>query len=423
MEIKAIYQAEQREIVPEPKKKVSLTYLFSTFFKIGLVSFGGHMALISVIQRIMVEKDKTLPNEVILNSIGIASLLPGPLAVNVVGQTGYYLRKGLGAVISAVAIILPAFLLMLLLSWAYFSHQQPINWNAAMTYVAGVVSSIILATGLQLYKKEIKGNVKKTILFVVVFLILLFTSNYLVTVALLIAGAITGIFLKIQTDGDGKESKVVGKLSMVASAENAAVSLFSRIVFVLLLLNQVLFFSNATKHIGTGYIKIGLVFTGISLSLFGGGYVMIPIMEALFVKELNWLSTKEFIDAIAFSQATPGPILISATFIGYKVAGLVGALIATAAIFAPSVFMVILVANIMSKYQHNPVIQNMLGGIKTVVVGLIIVAAYKIISQEKYDLWLVGTMLVSFILNFKYKISPVYLIVGAVLLATLKHFW
>jgi len=421
MEIKAKYQAEQREIVPEPKKKVSLAYLFSTFFKIGLVSFGGHMALISVIQRIMVEKDKTLPNEVILNSIGIASLLPGPLAVNVVGQTGYYLRKEPGAVISTVAIILPAFLLMLLLSWAYFSHQQPINWNAAMTYVAGVVSSIILATGLQLYKKEINGNMKKTILFAVVLFILFFTGNYLVTVALLIAGAIAGVLLKVQSAG--KESQVVGKIGLVAAAENAAISLFSRIVFVLLLLNQVLFFSNAAKHIGTGYIKIGLVFTGISLSLFGGGYVMIPIMEALFVKELHWLSTKEFVDAIAFSQATPGPILISATFIGYKVAGLGGALLATAAIFAPSVFMVILVANIMSKYQHNPVIQNMLGGIKAVVVGLIIVSAYRIISQEKFDLWLVGTMLVSFILNFKYKISPVYLIVGAVLLATLKHFW
>ncbi|PIQ22393.1 MAG: hypothetical protein COW65_03455, partial [Cytophagales bacterium CG18_big_fil_WC_8_21_14_2_50_42_9] len=129
----------------EAKKEVSLAYLFYTFFKIGLVSFGGHMALIAVIQRIMVEKDKMLPNEVILNSISIASLLPGPLAVNVVGQTGYYLRKGLGAVISTVAIILPAFLLMLLLAWAYFSHQQIINWQAAMTYVAGVVSAIILA--------------------------------------------------------------------------------------------------------------------------------------------------------------------------------------------------------------------------------------------------------------------------------------
>jgi len=422
MEIRAKYQAEQVEVVPEPGKKVSLAYLFYTFFKIGLVSFGGHMALISVIQRIMVEKDKALPNEVILNSIGIASLLPGPLAVNVVGQTGYYLRKGPGAVISTLAIILPAFLLMLLLSWAYFSNQQPINWNAAMTYVAGVVSSIILATGLQLYKKEIKGNVKKTILFAVVFLVLLFTGSYLVTVALLIAGTLTGLILKVQT-GAGKESKVVGKLSMVAAAENAAINLFSRIVFILLLLNQVLFFCNAAKHIGTGYVKIILVFTGISLSLFGGGYVMIPIMEALFVKELHWLSTKEFVDAIAFSQATPGPILISATFIGYKVAGLGGALLATAAIFAPSVFMVILVANIMGKYQHNPVIQNMLGGLKTVVVALIMVAAYKIISQEKYDLWLVGTMLVSFILNYKYKISPVYLIVGAVLLATVKHFW
>jgi len=398
----------------EAKKEVSLAYLFYTFFKIGLVSFGGHMALIAVIQRIMVEKDKMLPNEVILNSISIASLLPGPLAVNVVGQTGYYLRKGLGAVISTVAIILPAFLLMLLLAWAYFSHQQIINWQAAMTYVAGVVSAIILATGLQLYKKEINRNLKKNFLFGAVLIILFFTQNYLVTVALLVAGAVVGILLEVQVDA--KENDLTRNKNLAFSPQNAAIGFFSRIVLVFLLINQVLFYSNAAKDIGTGYIKIMLIFAGISLSLFGGGYVMIPIMEVLFVKELHWLNNKEFIDAIAFSQATPGPILISATFIGYKIAGFGGALLATAAIFAPSVFLVILVSNIISKYQEKRFIKNLLGGIKVVVVGLIVVSAFQIIQHENFNWWLTGLLLISFILNYKYKISPVYLVLAAVLL-------
>jgi len=233
-------------------------------------------------------------------------------------------------------------------------------------------------------------------------------------VALLVAGAVVGILLEVQVDA--KENDLTRNKNLAFSPQNAAIGFFSRIVLVFLLINQVLFYSNAAKDIGTGYIKIMLIFAGISLSLFGGGYVMIPIMEVLFVKELHWLNNKEFIDAIAFSQATPGPILISATFIGYKIAGFGGALLATAAIFAPSVFLVILVSNIISKYQEKRFIKNLLGGIKVVVVGLIVVSAFQIIQHENFNWWLTGLLLISFILNYKYKISPVYLVLAAVLL-------
>ncbi|RZL31895.1 MAG: chromate transporter [Pedobacter sp.] len=83
------------------ESKVSLSYLFQTFFKIGLVSFGGHMALLAVVQREMVDKDKTLDNDVVLDAISIASLLPGPLAVNVVAYIGYYLKGKKGAIIAS----------------------------------------------------------------------------------------------------------------------------------------------------------------------------------------------------------------------------------------------------------------------------------------------------------------------------------
>ena len=403
----------------QDEKQVSLLYLFVTFFKIGLVSFGGYMAIVSVIQRIMVEKDRTIDNSSILNSIGIASLSPGPLAVNVVGQIGYHLQKAKGALVSTVAIILPSFILMLLLSWIYFSHQVIINWNAVMRYIPAVVSAIILASGIQLYKKELKGNLKKTLLFFVAMVVLFFANNYIVTITLIILGAVAGLILEVENVREVNETSVSPnpiKLSVGKSISG----LINKIVFVILIINQLLFITNVTKSFTAGNIKIIMIFAGISLSLFGGGYVMIPIMQALFVNDLHWVSNKEFVDAIAFSQATPGPILISATFIGYKIAGFTGAIFATAAIFAPSVFVVIVVSKIIKKYSNNKII-NLLGGIKAVVVALIIFSAYKVIAIADFDILLAVIFAISFILNFWYKINPVYLILATISLGIIKN--
>ena len=102
-------------------KKVSTGYLFGTFLKIGCVSFGGYMSLVSLVQKIMVDKDEALDNEVIIDSIAIASLIPGPLAVNIVANIGYHLKGKTGAFISMLAVLLPACTLMLLLAWSYFT--------------------------------------------------------------------------------------------------------------------------------------------------------------------------------------------------------------------------------------------------------------------------------------------------------------
>jgi len=371
------------------------------------------MALISVVQRIMVDKDKTLENEHVLDSIGIASLLPGPLAVNVVGQIGYRLRKGRGATVSTVGIILPAFILMVGLSWTYYAHQQFIGSNGVMAYVTGAVCAIILATGLQLFKKELSGNSTKIAMFCVALAVLIYTGNYFVTIGLLVAGAIAGILFQVQEKGSDtiKDER----------AEKSPISLVNKLILFALLLNQVLFFSNLLRYLHTGYLKLFFIFSGISLSLFGGGYVMIPIMESLFVRDLNWLSSKEFVDAIAFSQATPGPILISATFIGYKLAGFWGALLATAAIFAPSVYLTVMVAKIVNRHQANRTVKNILAGVKTVVVALIIISAYRLTANQQIDALLISIIAICFLLNYRYKVSPVYLILGTILTSTLIH--
>lgn len=388
---------------------VSLRYLFFTFLKIGTVSFGGHMGLVAVVKNIMVDKDKTLKHETILDAVGIGSLLPGPLAVNVVAYIGYAMRKTAGAIISMTGVILPACVAMLILSWAYFKYGYQQQFKEIMYYVTGAVSAVILSTGLQLYVKELKGNSIRTIICVAGIAGILLTNSYVLTIGFIVAGGILGSTLKLHT----------GKLPVSNNNEHKRFSrrpgIFSIIILAGLLCLVVLFVTNAQQYTNNILLKLIILFSGISLTLFGGGYVMIPIMQALFVTNMGWLTQQEFLDAIALSQSTPGPILVSATFIGYKMNGFTGAVIATIAIFAPSAVLKVMVAKAYLQVKDHALAKNILSGVKAVVIGLIIGAAIKIGGQLTWNIPLALITACAFICSFRYKVSPVYIILSSAL--------
>jgi chromate transporter len=394
-------------------EKISLQYLFYTFFKIGCVSFGGYMALVSLVQKIMVDKDETLENEVIIDSITVASLIPGPLAVNIVANIGYHLKGKKGAVISMFAVLLPACTLMLFLAWLYFTYAYKVEWGAIMHYVVAVVSAIILSTGFNLYKKEIGKNYRKVLLCLAAIVVMSVTNSYIITIGCILAGAIAGLFM----DDNRSQGTLIDKEPTkfkFNTGFSVLISLFA--------INELLFLTNVYRYFNSDLLKLGLVFSGISLTLFGGGYVMIPIMQTLFVNELHWLTRQEFIDAIAFSQATPGPILVSATFIGYKIAGLAGAVIATIAMFAPSAVLMIMVSKLFKKTKDHSLAKHMIGGIKVVVIGLIIASAGRLLYQQQLSVLLILVAVAALILSFKYKVSPVYLIGASIFIGLITKY-
>jgi chromate transporter len=389
--------------VPQ-SKKVTLGYLFYTFLKIGAVSFGGYMALVSLVQKIMVDKNETLDNEVIIDSITVASLIPGPLAVNIVAYIGYHLKGKTGAFLSMLGVLLPACTLMLLLAWLYFSYAYKFEWANIMHYVVAVVSAIILSTGFNLYKKEIGKNYKKVFLCLITIIAMTLTNSYIITIGFIFLGAIAGLLIEGNNlTRNSFKKEVALKFNAVYSS-----------VIGLFVINEALFISGVYKFFNSPLLKIAMVFSGISLSLFGGGYVMIPIMQSLFVNDLHWLTRQEFIDAIAFSQATPGPILVSATFIGYKLAGIIGAVIATAAMFAPSAILMIIVSKFFKKTKDHSLVKDMIAGVKVVVIGLIIASGIRILYQQPFSVGIALVAVAALILSFKYKVSPVYLIIASI---------
>jgi len=165
----------------------------------------------------------------------------------------------------------------------------------------------------------------------------------------------------------------------------------------------------------TVFLKIGCIF-------FGGGFVLIPVLHKELVLNLHWLSEREFIDGTAISQLTPGPIAVLATFAGYRIEGIIGALIGTFALFLPATLLMLILSRSYEKFRNLSSVQKILGVLSPVIVGLLIAAALHI-GQAAIASWQ-GTIIfvIALIALIRFKISPAFLIIGSAFLGFLFHF-
>src|SRR6266480_237067 len=342
----------------------SLWSLFLSFLKIGSTAFGGFMALISVVQNEIVERKKLLTHSDMVDGISLATILPGPVAVNVVAYVGYKLRGGLGALVSAVGVILPAFILIVALSAVYFRWGQIPTVNKLFLGFIPAVTAVIVPAAWGMARKAILGLPEFTIAFTAC-LLLLYKGGFYVTLTIIVGAGLIGwlLFARFSNPLAGiAESKPVkkgGGVKLLALNAPLAAAPFLAV------------------DAGLG-VKLFLTFSGMSVLLFGGGFVFIPLIEQVVVQDQAWVTHQEFIDAIALGQITPGPILISAAFIGYKVMGLLGAAIATVAIFLPPALLMLLSAHFLMRARELMAVKAVLRGIRPAVIGMIATAAWNI---------------------------------------------
>ncbi len=340
--------------------RISLSNLFWTFLKVGATAFGGFMALISIVENIVVERRRLLRHEDMLDGISLASMLPGPVAVNVVAYVGYRLRGGVGALVAASAVTLPSFVLITVLSYVYFRWGQiPAMQKLFMGFIPAV-TAIIVNTAWSMSNKSISTLRETAILFVAAFVLLTVGGFYSTIAVIMGAGLVGWILFNKETGGRRQTASPApatpkSKLSLLSAAPLLVVPLGGLSAGVL--------------------AKLFFTFAGMSLMLFGGGYVFIPMIQEIVVNGNGWVTQTEFIDGIAMGQITPGPILISAAFIGFKVAGLAGALIATIGIFLPPALIMVIATNGLERIKHSPLIQAALRGVRPAVIGMIFAAA------------------------------------------------
>lgn len=383
-------------------ERTSLSYIFFTFLKLGATAFGGYMSLVAIVQKQLVEVDKKLKEEDLLDGISLTSVLPGPVAVNTIAYVGYQLRGVPGAIAAFAGIILPSFFLVIFLSWLYFSYGNIPAVKNVFSGITPAITALIVTVAIGMTRKTIKLSAQWTICLLAALLLIL-VGGFAVTFLLIIVSGVAGAFLFRQS----AEQALPGDEKI--HFENKQLVIPG--VVLLLLLCTLLWggqYPGAPKD-----VQILSTFSGISLTLFGGGYVVIPALHELFVENLNWLTSAEFADGIAIGQITPGPIFVTATFIGYKVAGVVGAFLATVAIFTPPAVLTVLLSRFVKILNQSSVVKAAMKGVRAAVIGMIFASAITIGQTITPSVVSAIIFAAIFIISLKYTISPVYLIIAS----------
>ena len=381
------------------KNKISYIRLFFIFLKTGTISFGGYMMLIAMIKYEFVERTKILKNSKILDAITMASFLPGPMAINVASYVGFLLKGWKGAVVSFLAVLLPSFLIMLLFSHLYLNSQNIPGFTSFFMGVMPVVSAVIFTVAYDIFK-DTKNKIFSFTLVVLSFLIAYLVKGYIsIILPLLICGVLNIFYNK---------NKIKFGVSFGNSSKNF-IKIKGIIIASLIMATLYMFLNNAP--IDTKTFNLARIFSNISLTLFGGGYVFIPYLDKIIVEQLGWLTQREFIDSIAMGQITPGPILITATFIGYKINGILGAFIATISIFLPSSVIIIFFSRVYYFFKKNAFFKIVIKGFKIGIIGLICYAGYIIMFREEiFNFLNILIFIISFLILSKKLIHPLFLI-------------
>ncbi|MFH6985862.1 chromate efflux transporter [Marinoscillum luteum] len=386
------------------ERRISLWQLLISVLKVGSISFGGYMALVSILRDELVDRRRVLKDEVIMDAVALASIFPGPLAVNIVIYVGYKLRGKAGMLIAFTGIILPAFVLVYILTYLYFEYGDVLNVEPIFKGVMPAVVAIILSVAIKMTKSHIRHRVQVLLLLISIATLLTFTGfkNIIVLVA---GGAILGyLFFRHEVQGsndlneipvsrfNGKDVQVVALALVAVAGVLLALALFGEKSMVLQLIS---------------------VFSAMSLSLFGGGYVFIPMMQEVVVESLGWLSNAEFIDGIALGQVSPGPIMISSVFIGYKVMGITGALVATAAMFLPSGILMVAGSQMILRHSDSILFKSAMKGVYAVTIGMIFSACVKIGMGLEVDVVPIAIFFVGSLCLIRYKMNLIYVILSA----------
>ena len=347
-------------------QKPSLALLFISFLRMGITAFGGP-AMIAYLRKMAVGRKEWLDGESFQDGVALCQTIPGATVMQIAAYIGLKVRGVRGAMVSYIGMIFPAFLLMLALSYVYSRmHELPAVISAFSGLQAVIVAVVANAT-LSFGKTSLKNWKSVLIALVAAGLFGLMANPVLI---ILLAGLL-GMLL------NGRQA-AARKASHGDRMPHATVPLLlflftSAAGFTLLFL-----FRKELFHLAVLMSKIDLI-------AFGGGFASVPLMFHEIVEVRSWMDGPTFLNGIVLGQFTPGPIVITATFVGYLVAGFPGALIATVAIFLPSFLILIGVAPWFDRVRSSPWLTRAIGGILCSFVGLLLTVTVRFGLNVHWD--------------------------------------
>jgi chromate transporter len=357
------------------------------FLRLGFTAFGGPAAHIAMMHDEVVKRRRWLDDQRFLDLLGAINLIPGPNSTEMAIYLGLLRAGWLGLVLGGVCFILPAMLIVLGLAWAYVQFGATPQVTALLYGVKPVVIAIILQALWTLGQKAVKGAYLALVGLVIVALELLNVN----VILLLVAGGL--VVMLIANLRRLREARVGG---LVVSLGGASLPIAAMAPFSL----PILFLT---------FLKIGAV-------LYGSGYVLLAFLRSDFVTTLGWLSDRQLLDAIAIGQVTPGPVFTSATFIGYVLGGVPGALVATLGIFLPSFVFVGLLSVVLPRVRNSPWVGTFLDGVNIAAVGLMAGVMLQLGVAALVDPLTITIGLVSSVLLLRFRFNTTWLILGGALI-------
>jgi chromate transporter len=381
-------------------QKRPLLALALLFLRIGIIGFGGALANMALMEQACVNQRKWLTREQFLEGMALCYLLPGPTAVLLSIYLGSRILGTLGGIISGLAFIAPAVLLTLVLSWLYFHFHTIPAVSALFAGLGPVVVALILAMLYRSGKTALTSPSRWTLALAVgILLVFPVLPQAWNLITLLLLSGLVGMLCFRRSANTIQSSSMVAVSGLFAFLREATLSLAPGLL--------VLF-------------PLAFVFLKASLVMFGGGVVAIPLFQQELVQTYHWLTPQQFLDGVAIGQLTPGPITVVATFAGYAVEGLLGAVVATAAMYLPPFVLMLFATPVLLRLRDSALVQGMLAGIIAGALGMMGATAVLLGRAAITNLWQVALLLVSVVLLLLWKVPPVSVILTVALLGLLR---
>jgi chromate transporter len=369
-------------------RSAEIKQLAGLFLKLGVTAFGGPAAHIAMMEEEVVTRRSWLTRERFLDLLGATNLIPGPNSTEMAIHIGFVRAGVAGFIVAGVSFILPAALITLALAWTYVEFQTLPQANALLDGIKPAVIAIILAAVWRLGKSAAKNRFLLLLGGLVTLLVLIGVSE----IAALLSGGVVGALYQSRARW---RKGAPAALLMGSAFQSSPVAAATAAASPISLLSLGLFF-----------LKIGSV-------LFGSGYVLIAFLQGGLVEQYGWLTQQQLLDAVAIGQFTPGPVLSTATFIGYLLARWHGAGVATIAIFAPSFLFVLLTNPLIPRLRQSAVAGAFLDAVNVSSIGLMAAVVVQLAHSTLRDVGTGAIALTSATLLLRYpKLNSAWLILG-----------
>jgi chromate transporter len=368
----------------------SLSNLINYFLRLGTLGFGGPVALVAAMRRDLVEEKKWIEPEDYKTGLALSQLAPGPLAAQLAMYLGYVRYGVLGATLTGVAFVLPSFLIVLALGWAYSSFGGLI-WMQAVFYAVG--ASVIGIIAWSAYKLSTKTLGKDCLLWGIAIAACawtIITESESVWLFLL-CGIVVWWW---RTRGQPRDP--------------ANLSSFQILAFTLLPNASIT--ANTLPGLFWYFFQAGAF-------VFGSGLAIVPFLYGGVVKEHGWLTDAQFVDAVAVAMITPGPVVITTAFIGFLVAGFPGATVAAVATFLPAYLLTILPAPYFKRYGQRADVAAFVDGVTAAATGAILGAVFVLGKRTLTDLptWIFALTALLILWRSKRINEPIIVFMAALL--------